>query len=142
MAVDDDAAAAGRVVGRAQVFGCEAGFLAGGIEGGGGVILAYTPEVEDGGGGEDVLGAASGVLGGAAGEEVRGAGEEVVVDGGVFGGVDEDGVVGLEVVFGEEVGAGRGALVLVVEEGASGGDEECYPSAWMSRRGFSRQRSL
>jgi len=33
VSVDDDAAAAGRVVGRAQVFGREAGFLAGGVEG-------------------------------------------------------------------------------------------------------------
>jgi len=56
-------------------------------------------------------------LGGAAGEEVRVAGEEVVVDGGVFGGVDEDGIVGLEVVFGEEVGAEEGGV------GVSGGSE-------------------
>jgi hypothetical protein len=58
------------------------------------------------------LGAASSVLGGAAGEEDDiFAGLKVGVYAGVlFGGLGEDGVVGLEGVFREEVGAG---LVLV-----------------------------
>jgi len=53
-------------------------------------------------------------LGGAAGEEVRVAGEEVVVDGGVFGGVDEDGIVGLEVVLARRSVLRREEWVLVV----------------------------
>lgn len=106
---DHDAATACGVVGRAQVFGCETGFGARGVEGCGGVVGADAPQVENGRGGEEVLGAAGTVLGGAAGEEDGVAGEEVGVDAfvGIFG---EDGVVWFEGVFLEEILAGGGCV--------------------------------
>lgn len=45
-----------------------------------GVVLAYTAQVDDAVGREQVLRAAGGVLGCAAGKELGVAGEEVVVD--------------------------------------------------------------
>ncbi len=56
VAGDDDAAAAGWVRAVDEVFGAEAGGGAGVAEGLGVFVLADAPDVEDGVGGEDVLG--------------------------------------------------------------------------------------
>ncbi len=110
VAGDDDAAAARGLRVVDAVFDAEAGGGAGGAELLGVFVLADAADVEDGVGGEDVLGAAGGVLGGAAGDEGVLAGEEVVVEGhvGFFG---QDGVVGFEGVFLEHgiiaLGVGR-----------------------------------
>ena len=76
-------------------------------------IVADGADVPDGGGWEHVLGAASGVLGCAAGDEFGLAVlDEILVDFHAFGflvGLDEEGVVKFEAVFGEHgfVAGGR-----------------------------------
>ena len=93
VAGDDDAAAPGRVLGVDEILGREAGVRAGFAQRAGGRVGADAADLEDGGGGEEVLRAAGGVLRGAAGDEFGGFGGEFVVEGHVlfFG---EDGVVG------------------------------------------------
>ena len=55
VAGDDDAAAAGRVGGRHEVFGADAGFFVPGAQGRGVFVRADAADVEGGVGGEDVL---------------------------------------------------------------------------------------
>ena len=99
LARDDHAAAAGGgVFGGAEVLGAQAGGLARFGEERGVVVVADAADVEDGGRGEDVLGAAGGVLGCAAGDELGVVVlDQVFVQAHVFI-FGEDGVVGLEAV--------------------------------------------
>ena len=84
-----------------------------------GLVFPDGPDVQHLAGPEDVRDAPRGVLRGAAGDLDAVAGEEVVVKGHVLGG-GEDGVVGFEVVFGEEGGV---ALGLEVQEGVLQAEE-------------------
>ena len=61
VAGDDDAAAAGRLVGRDEVFGADAGFFVFGAQRRGVFVGADAADVEGRGGGEDVLPGRSGV---------------------------------------------------------------------------------
>lgn len=72
------------------------------LEDGGILVVADTADVDDAVGGQDVLGATGGVLGGTTGDQLGlVVGEKVLVDGEVRV-LGEDGVVGLEVVLGQE----------------------------------------
>lgn len=103
VAGDDDTAAAGGLGGLDAVLDAEAGLLDGVLEDGGVLVVADAAEVDDAVVREDVLGAAGGVLGGAAGDELGlEVVQQVLVDALVLV-LGQDGVVGLEVVLGEEL---------------------------------------
>ena len=131
LARDDHAAAAGGgVFGRAEILGAQAGGVACVGEERGVVVVADAADVEDRGGREDVLGAASGVLGRAAGDELRVVVlDQVFVEAHVFF-LGEDGVVGLEAVFLEHgFIAGRRRTVV---SGSEVGMDEVGEISWFN----------
>lgn len=163
VAGDDDTAAAGGLGGLDAVLDAEAGLLDGVLEDGGVLVVADAAQVDDAVVREDVLGATGGVLGGTAGDELGlEVVQKVLVDALVLV-LGQDGVVGLEVVLGEELivavgldvcGCAVSAAVFLSpkpcprkltgdklggarELGARGGTA---PDVCLPRRGFSRHK--
>lgn len=102
VASDDGTATSGLLLGVDTVFNTQTSSLDGIVENGRILVITSTTEVDDGVGGKDILGTASGVLGGTTGDELSVVVvEEILVETEVLF-LGEDGVVSLEAVFVEQ----------------------------------------
>jgi hypothetical protein len=102
VASNDDTTLAGGNLGVDTVLDAEADLLDGVLQDGGVLVITDTAQVDDGVGGQDVLGAAGRVLGGTTGDELGvEVGQQVLVQGRVLL-LGQDSVVGLEVILGQE----------------------------------------
>lgn len=140
MAGDDDTATAGGLLLVDAVHGVEADLLVRLDEVVGVLVLANTANEDDRVLWEDVLGATGRVLSGTTGVQVGlEVGEEVFVETHVLL-LGENGIVGLEAILVEQ-SLVTGELVSACKD-CEGCDarNETYPTAWISRRGFSKHK--
>lgn len=100
---DDHTAPTGRLRGLDAVLDAQAGLLDSILEDGGVLVFANAAQVHDAVVGQQVLSTAGGILGGAAGDQLGlVVVEELLVETLVLV-LSQDGIVGLEVVLGEEL---------------------------------------
>ena len=148
VASDDDTAAAGGGLLVVEVLGLDTSLLADVLKSLAVLVLANAANVEDGLGGQDVLGTTGGVLRSTTGnEDGLVVLDQVLVETHVLLRFGKDRVVGLEAVLLEELlitalrsekfhkGAQPRTKSMVVHREL----QLTYPTPWMSRRGFSRQ---
>lgn len=113
VAGNDHATAAGRLGRLDAVLDPQAGLLDGITQDGGVLVVADAAQVDDTVVGQQVLGAAGRVLRGAAGDELGVVVVEELLVEGLVRVLGEDRVVGLEVVFGEELVRAEGLDVCI-----------------------------
>lgn len=146
VASNDHTTSASRLRGLDAVLDTQTGLLDGVAQDGGVLVVADTAQVDDAVVREQVLGAAGRVLGRAAGDQLRIVVVEQLLVQGLVRVLGEDGIVGLQVVFGEELVGAEGLDVWERGRGrctvSPGKPREMVGKGEIAlpRRGFSRAK--